>query len=213
MSGPPIVIAYHLIWTAYGWWLPNDPRGSGSKSIDADILTQLGELHYGRKRIQPPGDEIRDFYTRAKPLLKHPTLTFDVQQINLIAASFAGVIAERTYTCYACAVLPDHAHLCLRKHRDQSEEMITHLKHASRSRLSALNHVPQDHPIWSGGAGWKVFLDHPDEVRRTINYINRNPRTPQRWGFVKPYDNWPLHEGHSPNSPYAKALKRAGRYP
>ena len=24
----PIVIAYHLIWTVYGWWLPNDLRGS-----------------------------------------------------------------------------------------------------------------------------------------------------------------------------------------
>ena len=29
MSDHPIVIAHHLIWTAYGWWLPNDPRGSG----------------------------------------------------------------------------------------------------------------------------------------------------------------------------------------
>ena len=29
----PLVIAYHLIWTAYGWWLPNDPRGSGSVTI------------------------------------------------------------------------------------------------------------------------------------------------------------------------------------
>ncbi len=23
----PIVVAYHLVWTAYGMWLPNDPRG------------------------------------------------------------------------------------------------------------------------------------------------------------------------------------------
>jgi hypothetical protein len=26
----PIVIAHHIMWTLYGWWLPNDPRGSTS---------------------------------------------------------------------------------------------------------------------------------------------------------------------------------------
>ena len=49
----PIVIAHHLIWTLYGWWLPNDPRGSCSRVIRSDLLKQLGDLHYGRKRIQP----------------------------------------------------------------------------------------------------------------------------------------------------------------
>ena len=46
----PLVIAYHLIWTAYGWWLPNDPRGSGSKTIDSDIIAELGELHNAMDR-------------------------------------------------------------------------------------------------------------------------------------------------------------------
>ena len=34
----PIVIAHHLIWTAYGWWLPNDPRGSNSQVIRSDVI-------------------------------------------------------------------------------------------------------------------------------------------------------------------------------
>jgi len=45
----PIIIAYHLIWTAHGWWLPNDPRGSMSAAIACDVLAELGALHYGRK--------------------------------------------------------------------------------------------------------------------------------------------------------------------
>jgi hypothetical protein len=49
----PIVIAYHLIWTGYGWWLPNDPRGSMSHRIASDVIAELGELHYGRKKVQP----------------------------------------------------------------------------------------------------------------------------------------------------------------
>jgi hypothetical protein len=68
-----------------------------------------------------------------------------------------------------------------------------------------------------GGPGWKVFLDHPDYVRRTIKYISDNPQhmglPAQRWAFVKPYDDWPLHSGHNPNSPYARRLRAAGRYP
>jgi hypothetical protein len=70
------------------------------------------------------------------------------------------------------------------------------------------------HPVWTRG-GWKVILDHPDEVRRTIRYIDDNPlklRLPeQHWPFVKAYDNWPLHPGHSSNSPYVRALRAAGR--
>ena len=72
-----MIVGYHLIWTAYGWWLPNDPRGSMSHAIATDLLAQLGDLHYGRKRIQPAGGEIREFYQRAKPLLKHELLTMD----------------------------------------------------------------------------------------------------------------------------------------
>ena len=72
------------------------------------------------------------------------------------------------------------------------------------------------HPVW-GGAGWKVFLDHPDEVRRTIGYIEENPMKiglpRQRWEYICDYDGWPLHPGHSPRSPYARALRAAGRYP
>jgi len=49
----PLVIAYHLIWTVYGWWLPNDPRGSGSSIVRNPAIGPLGELHHGRKVNQP----------------------------------------------------------------------------------------------------------------------------------------------------------------
>ena len=60
-----MVIAHHLIWTAYGWWLPNDPRGSTSHRIRQNIVTSLGEIHHGRKGVQPAGWEIREFYNQA----------------------------------------------------------------------------------------------------------------------------------------------------
>ena len=51
MAQHPIVIAHHLTWTLYGWWLPNDPRGSNSKYVVNVDLRELGPLHYGRKLV------------------------------------------------------------------------------------------------------------------------------------------------------------------
>jgi REP element-mobilizing transposase RayT len=212
----PLVIGYHLVWTAYGWWLPNDPRGSGSKAVHSEPLAGLGEIHYGRKRAQPPRHEVRGFYQEAAGLLKHPLLTFNEAAREEIAAAFGRVIEERRYTCYACAVMPDHVHILLRKHKDPAEEMAEALREASRARLCDAGHRPPDHPVWTGGNTWKGFLDHPEAVRRTITYIEQNPlkigRPAQPWRFVKAYDGWPLHPGHDPNSPYARRLRAAGRY-
>ena len=94
----PLVIAYHLIWTVYGAWLPNDPRGSGSKAIATDVLKDLGELHHGRKKVQPPREEIRKFYERATPLLDHEVLTLDRAAIDSAARGLADAIAEHRYT-------------------------------------------------------------------------------------------------------------------
>lgn len=215
--GNPIVIAHHLIWTAYGTWLPNDPRGSGSHAVACDVLKELGELHYGRKPVQPAGWEIRAFYDQAHQRLRFPVLPFMNDEIGLIAEAFAEACEAQRYTVYACAVMRDHVHLVIRKHRDQAEDMIEMLRVLSRKRLEEKSSRFIGHPVWTGGGGWKVFLDHPDDVQRTIQYVNRNPlqarMKAQDWAFVKTYDRWPLHPGHSEQSPYVKALKKVGRYP
>jgi REP element-mobilizing transposase RayT len=111
--------------------------------------------------------------------------------------------------------MPDHVHLLVRKHRDLGEERIEKIQTLSRKRLVEIGLRGVEHPVWTRG-GWKVFLDHPDEVWRTIRYIEKNPvkmrRPAQQWLFVKAYDNWPLHAAHSPQSSYVRALRAAGRY-
>jgi REP element-mobilizing transposase RayT len=183
----PLVIAHHLIWTAYGWWLPNDLRGSMSRFIASDVLTQLGDLHYGRKRIQPAGRSIRQFYEIAKDLLKFPLLTFTPAERTLIALAFEDVIRACGYTCYACAVMPDHVHLLIRKHKHKAEEMIANFQQASRERVRHAGERKFDHPVW-GGPGWKVFLGSSEDIERTVGYIHQNPikigMAPQRWHFV-----------------------------
>ena len=192
----PIVIAYYLIWTAYGYWLPNDPRGSMSKTIACDVIADLGTLHYGRKRVQPSAHKVREFRDSARGVLKHQLLRFKQSDFPIIAESLAEAIIEHNYTCYACAIMPDHVHVLIRKHKHQAEAMLDNFQSTSRLRLRSQKLRPNDHPVW-GGLGWKVFLDTPDSIRRTIGYIDDNPpqwRLPrQHWSFVKAYDGWPLH--------------------
>jgi REP element-mobilizing transposase RayT len=196
------------MWTAYGYWLPNDPRGSTSKRIACDVIAELGELHFGRKKVQPASREIRKFYEKAEDVLKFPLRELSKLDMVHCVSAIGKVVVENKYTCYACAVMPDHVHILIRKHKHQAEEMIENLKRAARLALSESWGIPE-HPVWGTG-GWKVFLDEPDDIWRTIRYVENNPvkmRSPmQRWDFVKPYDNWPLHKGYNPNSPYAKRI-------
>ena len=190
-----MVLAYHLVWVPYGWWLPNDPRGSMSHEIASDVISELGALHFGRKRFQPASRDIRAFYERAKEVLKFPLLTFGPAESEAIARAFAEVIRAERYTCYACAIMPDHIHIVIRKHRHLAEQMIERLQEVSREAVLALELRHFDHPVW-GGPGWKVFLDSPEDIRRTVRYVQDNPikaRLPrQQVPFVVPYDGWPF---------------------
>jgi REP element-mobilizing transposase RayT len=214
----PIVIAYHLIWTVYGWWLPNDLRGSTSREIRWEKVAAItdGEIHFGRRKVQPASRDVRAFYEQAAKALRYPLLEVRDKAVELVATAFAEVISHQRYTCYACAIMPDHVHMIIRKHKHCAEEMIELLQNAARWKLNESHLWPSDHPVWTRG-GWSVFLDHPNDVERTIPYIEDNPKmiglAVQRWPFVVPYDRWPLHEGHSENSPYVKRLRAVGRYP
>jgi REP element-mobilizing transposase RayT len=192
-----MVIAYHLIWTAYGTWFPNDPRGSGSRSVYTPVLAELGELHFGRKRSQPARSKVREFYAEAEPRLDFPVIRFDGHQRDEIAAAFAETIHEKRYTCYACAIMPDHVHVVIRKHRHRGEDMIDRFQETSRSRLASEGIFPPAHPVWTKN-GWKVFLASPSEVRQRIRYVENNPAKEglprQHWPFVVPYDDWPFHK-------------------
>ncbi len=121
-----MIAGYHLIWTAYGWWLPNDPRGSTSRDIRCAAIAGLGDLHYGRKKLQPAGRVLREFYEAARSVLQHALLVLSEEEIVAVGKAFAEVIRRRNYTCYGCAVMPDHVHALIRKHRDRAETMIAH---------------------------------------------------------------------------------------
>ena len=187
-----IVIAVHLVFHGYGFWLPNDLRGSGSTEVRKDELRELGDPHFGRKpdRDQPSRDELKEFSQHAEPMLEHELLWFNSKHRQAIGKTFAKVVAQRRYTVYACAILQNHAHACVRTHRDRAEDMWHAFAEASQKSLRAFAEVPTNHSIWSHRP-YKVFLYTPDEVITRIDYINGNPKKhhlpPQSWPFISPF--------------------------
>ncbi|HSH93209.1 MAG TPA: hypothetical protein VK968_03615 [Roseimicrobium sp.] len=160
-----------------------------SRFVDSEIIFELGNLHFGRKKIQPTRRELLSFMEESKGKLKHELLDLKPEQFAEVTASFADVIRRAGYTCYAWATMPDHTHAVIRKHRDSAEDMIEKFQTASRDLMRANGMRPSDHPVW-GGPGWKVYLDTPDDIRRTVRYVYDNPkkmRLPdQNWDFITP---------------------------
>ncbi len=194
-----MIIAHHLILTLYGHWLANDLRGSGSKEFYDEKFAPLGPIHFGRKpaRLQPSRKELREFHRRAEPLLNFSRFWIDDAKRQALGDAIAGVIAERKYTVWACAILSNHMHLVIRVHRDDALTMWGAFAGATRFALREFGDVGPTHPVWSTRP-YKVFLRTPGEVRGRIDYVECNPekeRLPrQSYGFVQPYNNWPLHK-------------------
>jgi REP element-mobilizing transposase RayT len=185
-----VILASHLVQHGYGHWLSNDPRGSGSESIRKDELKQLGEIHPGRKPVQPPRKELRAFYRKAEPLLDHDPIWFDDAMREVIGDAVARVARQHGYTVWAWAACANHAHGVARTHRDRSEVIWQRLADASRDALRAAGLVPPNHPVWSHRP-YKVFLYTDPDVLGRIEYVEQNPEKEglprQHWEFVKPH--------------------------
>ena len=124
-------------------------------------------------------------------------MTFGAADLTTVGELLGDVIGSEGYTCYAAAVMPDHVHLVIRKHRDRGEVMIEKLQDLTRLPTVGAGLRPMEHPVWTRG-GWKVFLNAPDEVRRTVRYVEDNPvkigLPRQSYPWVTIYDGWPFHK-------------------
>src|SRR5262245_60409994 len=108
--------------------------------------------------------------------------------------SIEKALRRKGYTVWAGAVLKNHLHLCVRRHRDDANSMWQAFASETCIGRRLFADIPDAHPVWSERP-YKVFLYTPDDVRRVIASIEQNPVKeglgPQNWPFVTPFDGWP----------------------
>lgn len=195
------IIAYHIVFGAYGFWLPNDPRGSWSKYVWSKRLRPFGPATKNPDRYPDPQAE-HDTPNRqvAKAALKYPPVVFSGEQALAVAMGFRSIISKTGMVVYAAAIMPDHVHVVVAQQRMFAETIGGYLKRAaSRELRKAGLHPLKAYPLKGGRLptpweeeGWKVFLHTDEEVHAAIEYVDDNPPNaglrPQNWSFVTPFD-------------------------
>jgi REP element-mobilizing transposase RayT len=124
-----MVIAYHVIYGMYGFWLPNDPRGSWSDFVGSRDLYRYGpatKVDDYRSYAHDPHDRAKRL--EAKGALKYPPVVLTGRQALSIAKGFANVARASGYKIYACTILPEHGHLVLGRHHYKVEQVVRRLK-------------------------------------------------------------------------------------
>jgi len=195
-----MIVADHIIFSTYGFWLPNDPRGSWSDFVGSwDLYRHSGKATKTNERCSVARcDHDHEKRIGAKTKLKYPAVILTGVQARTVGQSFAGYFSRTdTPRVWACAILPDHVHLVVERGRLEPRRLTSRLKAAAtRALLAEDQHPLVAHTDQTGRTpkcfargAWAVYLKS-DSVARAIEYVNNNPvkegLRPQRWSFVVP---------------------------
>jgi REP element-mobilizing transposase RayT len=189
---------YHAIFTAYGFWLPNDPRGSWSTFVGSWELFKFAGAATKTDDRRSVAHQPHDTALRreAKQHLKYPVVRFDEQERHCIADGIAQACTESAIGLLACAIGFDHVHSVLERHQKTAEQIVQHFKgratkHLTRAGLHPLRGFARRNGTtpspWAEGC-WHVFINDEKQLSAAINYVNRHPEKeglpPQNWPFV-----------------------------
>lgn len=193
-----MVRAYHVIFGMYGFWLPNDERGSWSDFVGSWELLRFGKATTVRTRQSLAGrpyDQAKR--AEAKRKLKYPAVTLDGLQARAVGRGFANYARKSHLAILACAILPQHVHLVISRHRFEVEQVVNLLKGAATRELiqegihplANYQGVKKRPPKAFARGQWKVFLDDDRAIARSIQYVEANPEreglSRQSWSFVR----------------------------
>lgn len=92
----------------YGFWLPNDPRGSWSEYVRNWELSCHGKaaVSIDRKDLSDLSEEETAKRNAATDLLQFPQVKLTGHQALAIGNGFGKQVQKSKYTIWACAILP-----------------------------------------------------------------------------------------------------------
>jgi REP element-mobilizing transposase RayT len=198
-----MIHAYHVIWGTYGFWLPNDPRGSWSNFVASWEVLRFGKTTRQFERNDIDIEQWAEWRRYAQSAMNYPAVNLNGEQARAAANGFGQCVRKSNFTVWACSVLPDHVHMIIARHTYKVEQICNLLKGQATRALVAVGL----HPLalykteqggtpspWARGQ-WKVYLDSEEAVEAAIRYVEENPQKEskplQKWKFVTPFGGLP----------------------
>jgi REP element-mobilizing transposase RayT len=192
-----MMIGFHLTWTTYGHWFPNDPRGSWSEEVWKPGLMDVRELDERRKVTRPrpvPKETLQEFLNSARARLTWKPVTLTGGEMQDVGRAFAEVGVTTELSIGACAILPNHVHLVCERANVSHERLVNRLKGRSAQFVREGRGIPYSKerryrvPIWTQGY-WVRFIDDASQMECAIRYVEDNPVCEglgrQEWCFVR----------------------------
>ena len=196
-----MIHGYHVILPHDGFWLPNDPRGSWSEFVARWELVRFGKSTRDREQTtldQLDAEELAQREATQKALL-YPPVSLTGRQALSVANGFCCHAHKCGYALWGCAILPQHTHLVMARHRYKVKQMVNLLKGTATKQLIHEGNHPMagyakngEHPsqMWARGF-WKVYLDSDTQIENAIAYVLDNPikegKPLQDWKWITPY--------------------------
>jgi REP element-mobilizing transposase RayT len=190
---------YHGIFTAYGFWLPNDPRGSWSTFVGSWELYKFGGAATKTEERRSVAHAAHDGEMRrqTKQHLKYPAVRFDEKQRECIAGGIEKACAESGIGMLACAIGFDHVHGVIERSAKSIERVIGQFKGRATQAMREAGCHPLAEFALEGKApptpwaenSWSVFINDEKQLAAAVDYVKRHPMKeglpPQHWSFVK----------------------------
>ncbi len=195
------VIGFHIICCTYGFWLPNEERGSCSDFVRSEALAKFGPANpvsHRRSVAHKPYDlELRQM---ALQTLRYPPVVFTNAQLAAVARGIEKELTEfAPAPIYAFGNLRNHFHVMAGQCRYGVRRFAGRLKGAATKQLREERIHPVQKFMQSDGAmpspwsvkPWVVYEFDDEDMFRGIKYVNDNVTraglAQQNYSFVVPY--------------------------
>lgn len=153
-----MALAYHIIWTTYGTWLPGDARGWTSKL---------------KPGVQPP-DPDREF--EARWLMSEDAVLLTPEQREIVEATIRRHCEIRKWTLLALNVRTNHIHLVVSADRSVADVMNQLKAWCSRKLSDAMGLTRTvaknaGRRRWFSEGGDKLEIDSDKYFDNAIDYV------------------------------------------
>ena len=155
---------FHVVLTAYGNWLPGDPRG---------FRTKHHREHIEGDYRNPPREDHSKRLDRSRRLQRFDSVTLSPSDRTLVCESLCGEATRRLDRLAAVAVAKTHAHLLIRLDAGRPKYAVGRYK--TRTTYTVKEHGTPHVRLWARGCKLKPIAD-ATHWGHVFGYVLRHER-------------------------------------